>query len=115
MIKSLSQIQHENALWVDKNFPGAKTYQPLLGAVEELGELAHAHLKEEQGIRTSEDHVANAKDAIGDTIIYLINYCNLRGFDIAEIVSGTWEGVQARDWTKNKDIPKDTKFKEGLE
>jgi NTP pyrophosphatase (non-canonical NTP hydrolase) len=66
--------------WVEKNFePGeafAKTdvqMDTVLGCVEELGELAHAHLKKSQNIRgTIEEHDANAKDAIGDLTVYLL-------------------------------------------
>jgi len=38
-----------------------------MGLVEEVGELAHAHLKNEQGIRgTPEEHVQAKVDAIGE-------------------------------------------------
>jgi len=108
----IKDIQNEQEEWARRNFPDRKSYQPLLGAMEELGELAHSHLKEEQGIRTSEDHPENAKDAIGDIIIYLMDYCNQRGFDLAAIIYDTWAGMKRRDWQQNKDIPKDTKFVE---
>lgn len=60
--------------WVARNFPGDNDgRQSILGCVEELGELAHAHLKEEQGIRgTPEEHQAAAQDAIGDLTVYLL-------------------------------------------
>lgn len=73
-------LQFEVIGWASRNFPDSEHWQPLLGAVEELGELAHSHLKESQGIRkTSEEHQIKAKDAIGDIIIYLAHYCSLRG------------------------------------
>lgn len=97
-------MQREHRVWATKNFGLYRpAYQPLLGAVEEIGELAHAHLKNEQDIRTSEDHMADAKDAVADTIIYLVDYCNLRGWDLELILSSTWEEVKKRDWTKNKE------------
>lgn len=98
---SLSSLQGEVQVWVKKNFGDEPAHRALLGAFEELGELSHAHLKMEQGIRTTEDHVAAAKDAIGDTIIYLADYCNRRGFDLEEIVTQTWAEVVLRDWKKN--------------
>ena len=72
-------------------------------ATAALGELAHAHLKQEQGIRSHEDHDTNAKDAVGDVIIYLADYCTLRGWSLQRIVEDTWEAVSRRDWTKDPD------------
>jgi NTP pyrophosphatase (non-canonical NTP hydrolase) len=98
---NLKQLQDELKPWVLHNFGQRPSYQPLLGALEELGELAHAHLKQEQQIRTNEDHEANAKDAIADTIIYLADYCNTRGFDLGDILTQTWNKVKLRDWKRD--------------
>lgn len=99
----LRKLQDEQKPWVLHNFGERPAWMPLLGAMEELGELAHAHLKEAQGIRNTEDHVANAKDAIADIIIYLADYSSARGFDLEEIVKSTWDQVKKRDWKKNPD------------
>ena len=65
-------IQKKQNKWQKINFPNTKNYQPLLGVVEEVGELSHSHLKMEQGIRGSEEgHIAKIKDAIGDIVIFL--------------------------------------------
>ena len=78
-------------------------YRNLLGTVEEIGELSHAQLKGEQGIRhTPEEILEKKKDAIGDVIIYLINYCNGQGFTLTECINLAWNEVKDRDWTKNK-------------
>jgi len=103
MISGLKAIQDEIGIWSRKNFGTQAAYRPLLGAVEETGELCHAQLKMEQGIRTNEDHTSDAKDAIGDILIYLMNYCAIRGFNIEDIVETTWEEVRNRDWAKNKE------------
>lgn len=67
--------------------------------MEELGELTHSHLKQLQGIRgTPEEHVAKAKDAVGDIIVYLADYCTRRGWDLENIVSDVWAEVSKRDW-----------------
>ena len=97
----LRKLQEEQREWSEHNFGKHPAWQPLLGAVEELGELAHAHLKESQGIRTSESHTDNAKDAVADIVIYLADYCSTRGFDFEEIVFDTWEKVKRRDWKKD--------------
>ena len=98
---TLRQLQEELAPWVKHNFGDRPAYWSLLGAVEELGELAHAHLKEEQGIRTNEDHIANAKDAIADIVIFLSDYCLARGFDFQECIETAWAEVKKRDWKVN--------------
>lgn len=95
----LNKMQRELYDWDKKNFGGQPSYRSLLGATEEIGELAHAHLKEEQGIRES-NYEEDAKDAIGDTIIYLTNYCNARGFNLQGIIEETWNQVRQRDWIK---------------
>ena len=76
--------------------------------MEELGELAHAHLKERvpaervMGIRgTAAEHQAHARDAVGDIIIYLADYCCARGWDLEEIVARTCEKVEHRDWKQH--------------
>ena len=95
-------LQESHRVWGLHNFGKIPIHQPLLGALEELGELAHAHLKEEQGIRgSSEKHIADAKDAVGDTVIYLMDYCNRRGWSFAEILADTCESVWQRDWKKD--------------
>lgn len=101
--RSLRDLQEEIGKWADKNFKDRFTYQPLLGAVEEIGELAHAYLKQDQGIRTNEDHIENKMDAVGDIVIYLIDYCNTEGFDFSDILYGTWDSVQQRDWNSNSE------------
>ena len=101
-IFDLRRFQQEERAWSEYNFGGTfgSGYRPLLGAMEELGELAHAHLKAEQGIRTNEDHQAGKRDAIGDTIIYLCDYCTNQGLTLEEVIRDTWEIVRVRDWKK---------------
>jgi NTP pyrophosphatase (non-canonical NTP hydrolase) len=98
---TLRELQEQQRVWVAHNFGERPSWHPLLGAVEELGELAHAHLKQTQGIRLHENHEENAKDAIADVVIYLADYCSSRGFDMQAIVEQTWEKVRQRDWKKN--------------
>jgi NTP pyrophosphatase (non-canonical NTP hydrolase) len=98
---TLRRLQEENREWCDHNFPNRQPYQPLLGALEELGELAHAHLKGEQGIRTNQDHNAAKVDAVADVIIFLADYCNQNGIDMQDAVESTWAAVKQRDWRKD--------------
>ena len=98
--RTLDQIQTEQNEWSNRVFGPQSPLLPLLGVVEELGELAHAVLKREQGIRRDEDHLANEKDAIGDVCIYLLDYCNRRGFNLLELINTAWEEVRERDKTE---------------
>jgi NTP pyrophosphatase (non-canonical NTP hydrolase) len=66
--------------------------------IEEVGELAHAHLKMEQGIRAA--NRAEAQDALGDILIYMASYCNTNGYDMATCLENAWEEVSQRDWIK---------------
>lgn len=100
---NLIEIEAEINEWQSRNFPNAKSYQPLLGAVEEMGELSHAHLKMEQGIRgTPMEHLMKKKDSVGDILIYLVHYCKLNGFTMEECLATAWHEVKQRDWIMNK-------------
>ena len=100
----LDRIQEEIGAWSKKNFGHeGKTHHSLLGVAEEVGELCHAHLKQEQGIRGTElEHINAATDAIGDITIYLMDYCERRGFSFESIIESTWLKVQHRDWNKDR-------------
>jgi NTP pyrophosphatase (non-canonical NTP hydrolase) len=104
---TLEQLQEEVRTWTRQNFGKPEDrmmHQPVLGAAEEVGELCHAHLKWEQGIRgTPEELEAKAKDAVGDVIIYLADYCNLRGFNLQDILEDTWMTVSKRNWKQSDD------------
>jgi NTP pyrophosphatase (non-canonical NTP hydrolase) len=99
------RLQDEVNEWSLRNFGPknpATTHRTLLGVMEEVGELAHARLKEEQGIRgTPEEHQAAATDAIGDIVIYLADFCNACGYDFQAIMDNTWDTVKLRNWKKD--------------
>lgn len=100
---SLPKLQADMKQWLEYNFPGTTSFEQFAGIVEEVGELAHALLKMSQGIRGSKDELEDKeRDAIGDIAIYLMNYCNTRGFDFEKILYTVWEEmVSQRDWRKN--------------
>jgi len=93
--------QREVGLWSRNNFPNNTPMHPLLGIMEEVGELCHAHLKGEQGIRMSKEEIFDAKeDAVGDILIYLLDYCHRSGINMADTLEVTWSEVSKRDWVK---------------
>lgn len=88
-----AQLVKERDEWVAKNFPPYEGEIPgndsILGCIEELGELAHAHLKSKQGIRGStEAHDAAAKDAIGDVIVYLLGVISAHDVQVGGVCTG---------------------------
>lgn len=91
--------------WLKHNFPDQRPHDALLGLAEEVGELAHAHLKMEQGIRglDREEYNRQASDAIGDIMVYLASYCNTNGFDMEDCLMMAWEEVRGRDWQEDPD------------
>jgi NTP pyrophosphatase (non-canonical NTP hydrolase) len=97
----LEKLQKEVGDWSLKNFGDQSSSNPLLGAVEEVGELCHAHLKSQQGIRGYDDPakgIANKKDALGDILIYLMDYCSREGISLQEALIETASEVLQRDW-----------------
>jgi NTP pyrophosphatase (non-canonical NTP hydrolase) len=98
---SLKQLQKELLVWQGHNFPGRKWDKPFMGMVEELGELSHALLKQEQGIRgTSQNHDAAIVDAVADLLVFMADFCNARGINLQTALTDTWAQVRQRDWVR---------------
>jgi NTP pyrophosphatase (non-canonical NTP hydrolase) len=98
---NLDIIQDEVALWRKYNFPNSGADHQFLGIVEEVGEAAHAILKMQQGIRDSD--VDDLQDAVGDIMIYLLNFCDCMGWSLKDIIETTWGSVRKRDWQNNRE------------
>jgi NTP pyrophosphatase (non-canonical NTP hydrolase) len=98
----LKDVQWQVGRWSCENFGIQPPHRQLLGLVEEVGELAHARLKYEQGIRGTESELrAEEVDAVGDIMIYLLDYCHNRGIDAEATLVDTWAAVSRRDWKHN--------------
>ncbi|MFB6104734.1 MAG: hypothetical protein ABEJ57_06605, partial [Halobacteriaceae archaeon] len=63
-------LQAEVGAWSERNFGAQPVANPVLGVVEEYGELLVA------------EEEAATMDAIGDLIIYLADVCHRRGLDL---------------------------------
>lgn len=74
---------------------------PLIGMMEELGELSHSVLKQVQGIRTNENHDANIEDAVGDIQVYGMSFCNRVGLSWHGTLARVWARVRKRSWVAN--------------
>lgn len=100
---TIKELQHQHRGWVNRNFPNQKPHDALLGIAEEVGELCHAHLKRDQGIRGMDDeaYVDAASDALGDIFIYMMSYANTNGFDLEQCIFNAWAQVKLRDWVED--------------
>lgn len=100
-LMSFRDIERAVRDWARYNFPDTTAEKQFFGMVEELGELAHAVLKADQGIRGySPEDTAEAQDAVGDLLIFLINFCDRNNWDVLNVLRDTWAEVRERDWIK---------------
>jgi hypothetical protein len=80
---SWQTLQNEQEEWALHNFGYRETWQPILGVVEELGELEMAE--------TLED----TYDAIGDVAIYLCDACTGLGLRAEQVWARRGDGTGA--------------------
>jgi NTP pyrophosphatase (non-canonical NTP hydrolase) len=87
----LSQIQKDAFAWAKKNFGASLTPETqLLGLGEEAGEAAEA---------MGAPDVSEFLDAIGDSTIFLCQFCSLMGWDIAALwISRKLYELPSRPW-----------------
>lgn len=98
-MSTLQDVQEDQRAWVKHNFGERPAWMPIMGAMEELGELAHSFLKKEQGIKgTPEQHDADIRDALADIVIFLCDAASALGVDLDDAVLETWEVVRKRDF-----------------
>jgi NTP pyrophosphatase (non-canonical NTP hydrolase) len=104
---TFKELQSIASKWSRENFGEhfGTGYRNLLGLSEEVGELCHAQLKGEQGIRhTSEEILKLKKDAVGDIIIFLANYCDSQKIEMSECVEMALNEILKRDWSVSEDL-----------
>jgi len=99
----IRRLQLEHKAWMHYNFPDQDPIDGLLGMVEEIGELAHAVLKHKQNIRSIDVTTFREmqEDAVADTFIFMMSYCNSNDIDLEDCILKTWAKVQQRDWQVN--------------
>jgi len=102
----LENYRKELRSWQLKNFPKDSNAPEwmMVGAIEELGEIARAMLKFHQQIREFKDpEVAKRaiSDGYADLNVYLLQVMSIYGIDPEEAMSQTFNHVLSRDWTKN--------------
>ena len=70
--------------------PNATPASQLLKAMSEMGELADAEGKQD---------IEAIKDAVGDVVVCLINYCALRQINLVPCLIGAYEQIKDRRGT----------------
>jgi NTP pyrophosphatase (non-canonical NTP hydrolase) len=71
----LKELQDEQVPWVKHNFGDRESWQPVLGIIEEMGELDKALYEGDR---------EEILDSIADVMIYMADYCSAMGFDVEE-------------------------------
>lgn len=89
---SYAQIEMQVLQWAEARriIPNATPASQLLKAVSEMGELADAEGKRD---------LDAIKDAVGDVLVCLINYCALRDLDLVQCLEGAYEQIKDRKGT----------------
>lgn len=75
---TLGDVQRENKPWREYNFPKSPNHQPLLGVIEEIGELSEALIAVPLDM-------AKVKDAFGDIGVYACDLCTRLHLDIQKM------------------------------
>lgn len=120
-MKTLAQIQQEIGAWAQYQFgPNLSkddssplwnhplgSLAPLLGIVEEVGELCHAIVYRHQGrgYANVQEHRAAKEDALADLLVFMCDYGNREGIDLTSALNKVWEKVSKRtqaNWLADK-------------
>jgi len=85
-------VETEILRWAEarKIIPNSTPTAQYLKAVSEMGELADAINKRD---------MPAVKDAVGDTLVCLINMCALLDIDMVECLNGAWDQIKDRKGT----------------
>lgn len=85
-------IELEIIRWAEARqiIPNSTPHAQFLKAVSEMGELADALNKKD---------LAATKDAVGDTLVCLINMCALLDIDMIDCLHGAWQEIKDRKGT----------------
>lgn len=89
---SYREIELEVLRWAEarKIIPNATPTAQLMKMVSEVGELCDAEGKKDLEL---------VKDAVGDVMVCLINYCALKDIDVVHCLIGAYEQIKDRKGT----------------
>lgn len=89
---SFNQLEIDVIRWAEarKIIPNAKPYTQLMKTGSEYGELLDAEIKND---------IAGIKDGVGDVLVTLIIYCDLKGISITDCLSLAYDEIKNRKGT----------------
>jgi len=89
---SYRELELQVIRWAEDRriIPNATPASQLLKAVSEMGELADAEGKRD---------LEAIKDAVGDVLVCLINFCALRDIDMVTCLAGAYDQIKDRKGT----------------
>lgn len=89
---SFAQTEISVIQWAEKRriIPNATPASQIMKLVSEVGELCDAEGKKND---------LEAKDAVGDIVVCLVNYCALKDYDLSECFAGAYEQIKNRTGT----------------
>ena len=97
-VVSLAAVQADQIEWSTRNFGVQQAHRPMLGIIEELCELEEVQLNDVHGFDDDEEaYKAAILDAIGDTAIYMLDYCGKRGWSMQEL----WDARACPEWLQD--------------
>lgn len=76
----LGTLQEEHKPWRVKNFPDSPPHQPMLGLVEEYGELIAAI-----NAHDLTGNAAEIEDAVGDIFVFAADFCSRHGLSLQDV------------------------------
>lgn len=91
-MSSFSELEMSVIRWAEARriIPNATPASQLLKLVSEVGELCDGEGKKRDDL---------CRDAVGDVLVCLINYCALKGYDLTECLAGAYDEIKDRRGT----------------
>ena len=91
-MSSFSDVQNDIIRWSEarKIIPNSTPIAQYMKMVSEVGELSDATLK---------NNMDDIKDAVGDVMVCLVNYCALQDIDIVECMYVAYDQIKHRKGT----------------
>ena len=86
---SYEAVEIEVIRWAEARriIPNSTSTAQLMKAITEVGELVDAEMKND---------LPEIKDAVGDIMVCLINYCALRDISLVQCLKGAYEEIKDR-------------------
>lgn len=86
---SYESVEIEVIRWSEARriIPNSTSTAQLMKAITEVGELVDAEMK---------DDMPEIKDAVGDIMVCLINYCALRDISLVQCLKGAYNEIKDR-------------------